>query len=31
MFEKIIIPETPEIISNEIDFSKMLNESLIDP
>jgi hypothetical protein len=31
MFEKIIIPETTEIVLNEIDFSKIFKEALIDP
>jgi len=31
MFEKIIIPEAKEIITNEIDFKKIFQESLIDP
>jgi hypothetical protein len=32
MFEKIIIPETPELITtNEIDFKKIFQEALIDP
>jgi len=30
MFNKIIIPDTPELILNEVDFSKMFKEALID-
>lgn len=30
MFEKIIIPDSPELILNEVDFSKMFKEALID-
>jgi hypothetical protein len=31
MFEKIIIPETTEIVLNEIDFTKIFKDALIDP
>ena len=31
MFEKIIIPETPELIKNEVDFSQMFSDASIDP
>ena len=31
MFEKIIIPETPELITNNIDFKNIFAEALIDP